>query len=687
MSKLFAQAEKVWKSIVKTKGRKSTSLDIVLPTNVASIDPPGEMEMEYSQDTGNESERMNQTPDALIRNVSYPHRPDSPAGGIPEYQRSQRRLIERRQQQAKDLDAALADLERYRIPREHLEIDKSFIIGRGGVGDVMRGRVSGYHSEVAIKRLRSNETRDIRVAKRLVQELKMWSTLKHPNILPLIGYYLSETLDIALIVCQLQPHGNIKDYLQRFKPSVLERLQLALDTISAIEYLHKFDPPVIHGNIHGTDVLISNERRAIICDFGLCIALDEVPTGLTSAYGFKCSIRWCSPELITEEHPRRTVYSDLWAWGCLLVEIIRETIPYSQMRDVQALFALTKGVLPESEELLTHPVNIWPIVQGCWHIEPGLRSTAETSARRLRLLDAAMANLERYRIPLEHLEIDQSFEIGRGGFGVVMRAKMLGYHSEVAVKRLKSDETRYICVAKRLVRELKTWSTLKHPNILPLIGFYLSEGLDVALIVCPLLPHGNVKDYLQRFKPSVPERLQLALDTTFAVDYLHNLDPLVIHGDIKGLNVLITNERRAILCDFGLTLARTEGQTDLTTTEGFKGSIRWCSPELITEEKCRRTVSSDMWAWGCLLVEIMRETLPYPSQQNHFKVVLALQNGDPPETQELLTHPLNIWPITQGCWHMNPELRSTASTTAKRLRLLMASLESASHNIPEANVP
>ncbi|KAG8987707.1 Interleukin-1 receptor-associated kinase 1 [Tulasnella sp. JGI-2019a] len=215
------------------------------------------------------------------------------------------------------------------------------------------------------------------------------------------------------------------------------------------------------------------------------------------------------------------------------------------MRDAQAVVALIEGVLPESEELLTHPVNIWPIVQGCWHIEPGLRSIAETSARRLRLLiqqdtgrlDAAMANLKRYRIPLEHLEIDQSFKIGRGGFGVVIRAKMLGYHSEVAVKRLKSDKTRYICVAKRLVRELKTWSTLKHPNILPLIGFYLSKGRDVALIVCPLLPHGNVKDYLQRFKPSVPERLQFALDTIFAVDYLHNLDPLVIHGDIKGVRI------------------------------------------------------------------------------------------------------------------------------------------------------
>ncbi|KAG8986990.1 hypothetical protein FRB94_002311, partial [Tulasnella sp. JGI-2019a] len=69
----------------------------------------------------------------------------------------------------------------------------------------------------------------------------------------------------------------------------------------------------------------------------------------------------------------------------------------------------------------------------------------------------------------------------------------------------------------------------------------------------------------------VLERLRLALDTISAVEYLHNLGLLVIHGNIRSLNVLISDERRAILCDFGLTMALDEGETDLSTYKEFKG--------------------------------------------------------------------------------------------------------------------
>ncbi|KAG9022522.1 hypothetical protein FRB95_014668 [Tulasnella sp. JGI-2019a] len=220
--------------------------------------------------------------------------------------------------------------------------------------------------------------------------MKTWSKLEHRNILSLIGFHLSEAQDLALIVCPLQPNGNVKDYLQRVKPSVLERLELALDTLSALEYLHNLDPPVVHGDIKSVNVLVGDERQALLCDFGLTLAADEVPTGLTTSKGFKGSVRYCSPELVMHEEARRTVFSDMWAWGCLLVEIMKETIPYPQLQsDFKVVFALTNRVLPESEELLINPINIWSIVQGCWQAEPGLRSTAETSGKNLRLLMAS----------------------------------------------------------------------------------------------------------------------------------------------------------------------------------------------------------------------------------------------------------------------------------------------------------
>lgn len=115
--------------------------------------------------------------------------------------------------------------------------------------------------------------------------------------------------------------------------------------------------------------------------------------------------------------------------------------------------------------------------------------------------------------------------VGRGGFGVVRRAQF--QEVVVAVKCLRSDEHKDLTVAcvsvqtsffcslglmtlpQRLVREMKIWSGLRHQNILPLIGFYLSPELDEALIVCRLEPRGSLWDFTLQEKPSVVCRLRL----------------------------------------------------------------------------------------------------------------------------------------------------------------------------------
>ena len=99
--------------------------------------------------------------------------------------------------------------------------------------------------KVAVKQLRSrNENMDLQVAyvrglihpasgrlndrdhQRLVREIKIWSTLDHPNILPFVGFHLSDSLDEALLITPYEPRGSVVKYVKDTQPDDLERFRL-----------------------------------------------------------------------------------------------------------------------------------------------------------------------------------------------------------------------------------------------------------------------------------------------------------------------------------------------------------------------------------------------------------------------------------------------------------------------------
>ncbi|KAG8853668.1 hypothetical protein FRB96_008086 [Tulasnella sp. 330] len=286
-------------------------------------------------------------------------------------------------------------------------------------------------------------------------------------------------------------------------------------------------------------------------------------------------------------------------------------------------------------------------------------------------LYTALQSLGAYQIDYDHIKIDMNSKLGQGGFGVVRPAMLYG--QIVAVKCLRSDESKDIRVANQLVREMKVWSGLRHQNILPLIGFHLSRKLDIALIVCPLEPHGSLRDYVLREKPSDPHKLSLARDTLEGLVYLHGLDPAVIHGDIKAANALVTQGRRAVLSDFGLAVAAAQAPTGLTTSRGLKGSIRWFSPELVKGHP--RSPASDVWAWACLFLEIMKGCLPFSWIQNEVQIILAHLEGTLPEPSRALKAPMDLWSVIEPCWEVDLEKRATGVLTLSTLTALIAATD------------
>ncbi|KAG8901679.1 hypothetical protein FRB99_005173 [Tulasnella sp. 403] len=580
----------------------------------------------------------------------------------------------------KQLATALIALKPFRINKSWIHLKKkNSEIGVGGYGVVYRAVLQKHlfatKTVVAVKKLHTigDWGKLLRVALALVQELNVWAKLDHPNILPLRGFHLSSGLEEAWLVSPYAPNGNIFEYLERTNLGLDERLELAKDTAKGLEYLHIRTPPICHGDIKALNILINSLGRAMLCDFGLAKATDSSaakaePTTPANDGG---TVRYWSPELFVDgAHP--TLESDVWAWGCLLLEIITGQTPYNDIvLEGRLIHEISNKTLPADLGGLKCPPHIEDLLSRCWSTEPGARPTmteslAALTAGNIKLyrsetlnttssitstyLDSMEREFTDLLFPLEKYRVDPGWfdfpkfgsAIGVGGFGVVHRVAMRTSRRRpaviVAVKKLRTmgGREKRLRMVTALIRELNVWAGLSHPNILSLIGYHLSPQLDEAWLVSPYIVNGNLCQYLLRVSPSEKDRLRL-------------------------LNVLVNSDRRAILCDFGLAKTMESMPSGLTTsTFNQAGSLAYESPELLLGTS-QRALESDIWAWGCVLQEIFTGNGPYYWAINPGAIVKWIIQSIPPAVLTDVSCPRNIRRLLRCCWQTSSNLRPTIS--------------------------
>ncbi|KAG8905280.1 hypothetical protein FRB99_000297 [Tulasnella sp. 403] len=285
----------------------------------------------------------------------------------------------------------------------------------------------------------------------------------------------------------------------------------------------------------------------------------------------------------------------------------------------------------------------------------------------LTLADA-LVPLESFRLKRSRFTFPKNSEIGIGGFASVHCAMMdrsliTGRGTTVAVKKLHCARNRktFLRIAIGLVRELRVLVFLDHPNIVPVVGFCLDVKAKEAWLVTEYAPNGNALEFLNARHPDYQERIEMLKDTIKGLQYLHSHSPPISHGDIKLANVLISTTGRAMLCDFGLSKTEEEGRSGLTTSDfQHAGTLRYQSPELL-EDNTLRSLESDIWAWGCLALELMTGQAPYQDVRNEAAIVNRIVNGIPPAAiEEIDTHP-SLRELLNQCWEPSPSDRPSAT--------------------------
>ncbi|XP_004510762.1 calmodulin-binding receptor-like cytoplasmic kinase 2 isoform X2 [Cicer arietinum] len=203
-----------------------------------------------------------------------------------------------------------------------------------------------------------------------------------------------------------------------------------------------------------------------------------------------------------------------------------------------------------------------------------------------------------------------SFKIGQGGFGAVYKTKLLD-GTIVAVKRAKKTmHEKHLGV--EFQSEIQTLSRVEHLNLVKFYG-YLDQG-DEKIIVVEYVPNGTLREHLDSgIHGNVLElaaRLDIAIDVAHALTYLHMyMDHPIIHRDIKSSNILLTENFRAKVADFGFAKQAPDSDSGMThISTQVKGTAGYLDPEYL--KTYQLTEKSDVYSFGVLLVELVTGRRP-----------------------------------------------------------------------------
>lgn len=210
------------------------------------------------------------------------------------------------------------------------------------------------------------------------------------------------------------------------------------------------------------------------------------------------------------------------------------------------------------------------------------------------------------RVLSDHYELDS--EIGRGGMGIVYRAKDRRLKRTVAIKLLPPELAFRSDIKTRFLREAETAAQLSHPNIVPIYTVDETEGL-VFFVMAYVDGENLAKRIFERGVLPCDEVRRVLRDVADALAYAHERG--VVHRDIKPDNIIIASQTgRPMVTDFGIARAVSDGDSRLTATGMAIGTPAYMSPEQAAGE---RTIDgrSDLYSLGVVAYQMLAGTPPF----------------------------------------------------------------------------
>jgi len=264
---------------------------------------------------------------------------------------------------------------------ELIELEFSQLVGAGSYAEVYHGKLRSSDRNVGIKRFRTKHMSQSE-HRQFLNEVHMLASLDHPNILGFVGAVAVEPH--FCIVTDFVTPGSLQvilKYKEKYTLPWSRCVAMAADVAHGMAYLHSFSPPIVHRDLKPSNLLVTQDWKVQVCDFGTSRTV--VPTGTMSVCGTPV---YMAPEVLRGE--RYDEQADLYSFGIVLWELLTRQVPFQGMIPVVAgmkiAYESLRPPMPAAESLgQAQQLQYAELVVECWAQLATVRPRFEQVVERL----------------------------------------------------------------------------------------------------------------------------------------------------------------------------------------------------------------------------------------------------------------------------------------------------------------
>jgi eukaryotic-like serine/threonine-protein kinase len=264
----------------------------------------------------------------------------------------------------------------------------------------------------------------------------------------------------------------------------------------------------------------------------------------------------------------------------------------------------------------------------------------------------SVASAAELAAPQQFGKYDLLEEVGRGGMGVVFRARQTDLNRTVAIKMILSNRLASTDDVRRFYAEARAAGSLRHPNIVAIHEVGQAHGQH--FFAMDFVEGRSLAQALRNGPFDARQAAQCVSVIGRAIEYLH--EHKIIHRDLKPSNILLASDGALYVTDFGVAKALGVGRPQ-TETGAIVGTLGYMAPEQAGGKSSEISTRSDIYSLGAILFELLTGRPPFRNA-NPLDTLMQVIQGEPPRPSQLNpTVPRTLEWICLKCLEKEPHNR------------------------------